>query len=108
MGGASLNFFQIPSHRFCSVRGTRGTVEWSLDSQQTRLSTSAKGGWETLHPLLNADAPADMFLEELRHFLDCVASGTKPCVTGEDGREALRIVLAARRSADEHHEILTQ
>lgn len=105
IGGVSLDFFQIPSHRFCAVRGTLGTVEWSLAARQTRLCTSSTGEWETLRPDARDGLHGDMFLEELRHFLDCIHSREPSLSTGEDGREALRIVLAARRSAAEHREI---
>ena len=40
-----------------------------------------------------------MYLEELRHFLDCVKSGQSPMVAGEDGRRVLEIALAAKESA---------
>jgi predicted dehydrogenase len=37
-------------------------------------------------------------VREIEHFLECVETGTEPLVTGEVGREALRLVLAAYRS----------
>lgn len=36
---------------------------------------------------------------ELRHFIDCVAYGKSPIVTGEDGRAALEMIYAAYASA---------
>ena len=43
----------------------------------------------------------DQLTAELRHFVDCVRTGRRPRVTGEDGREALALaerVLASVRS----------
>jgi UDP-N-acetylglucosamine 3-dehydrogenase len=40
----------------------------------------------------------EMYVSELRHFLDCVTEGKLPVVTGEDGRRAIQIAMAAKRS----------
>jgi predicted dehydrogenase len=37
------------------------------------------------------------YLEELRHFVECVAAGTAPCVGGADSVAALELSLAAER-----------
>ncbi len=37
--------------------------------------------------------------QELAHFIDCVRNGTKPKVTGEDGRAVLEMIYAAYASA---------
>ena len=39
------------------------------------------------------------FPQEMRHFVDCVASDETPLETGEDGRAALEIIFAAYESA---------
>jgi len=41
---------------------------------------------------------ADAYLNEVREFVHSVLSDSPPCVTGEDGRKALAIALAAARS----------
>jgi UDP-N-acetylglucosamine 3-dehydrogenase len=40
--------------------------------------------------------------EELSSFLECVVNNEKPVITGEDGLNALRMVLAANKSSKEH------
>jgi predicted dehydrogenase len=50
---------------------------------------------------LDGDRKGDQLTAELRHFVDCVRTGRKPRVTGEDGRDALELaerVLAAVRT----------
>ncbi|MGQ9554190.1 MAG: Gfo/Idh/MocA family protein [Anaerolineae bacterium] len=37
----------------------------------------------------------DMFLDEMKHFVQCCKTGERPSVTGEDGLDALRVCLAA-------------
>lgn len=38
------------------------------------------------------------YLREMEHFLDCIRTGSQPCVNGYDGRWAVAGVLAANRS----------
>ena len=39
------------------------------------------------------------YLDELRHFVECIRSGAQPCVGGDDAVAALRLCLAAERCA---------
>jgi predicted dehydrogenase len=39
-----------------------------------------------------------LFLDELKHFLECVETRQQPMVTVQDGAESLRIALAAKES----------
>ena len=50
---------------------------------------------------VDGDRKNDQLTSELRHFVDCVRTGRKPRVTGEDGRDALALaerILASVRS----------
>ncbi|MFM9278223.1 Gfo/Idh/MocA family protein [Paenibacillus jiagnxiensis] len=40
------------------------------------------------------------YYRELKHFMDCIATGNEPQITAEDGLEALRISLAALESME--------
>jgi len=41
-----------------------------------------------------------MYLDEMRYFLDCLQSGRKPGANLWDGIDTLKIALAAKRSAE--------
>lgn len=45
------------------------------------------------------------FPAEMQHFVNCVLGDEKPIETGEDGREVLKIILAAYQSAGEGRKI---
>jgi predicted dehydrogenase len=77
LGTIHLDLLQHPPRRLCHLIGTIGTL--TLD-----LLTAA------------ADRNA-MYLEELRHFLDCVRNQHPPEITGEDGLRVLEVIAAARR-----------
>jgi myo-inositol 2-dehydrogenase/D-chiro-inositol 1-dehydrogenase len=46
-----------------------------------------------------------MYLAELGEFMQAVRDQRAPSITGEDGLQALRIALAAKRSAAEQRTI---
>ena len=42
--------------------------------------------------------PKDLFAEEIRHFLNCVRTGSKPVTSGEDQRRTLAVICAGYES----------
>jgi myo-inositol 2-dehydrogenase/D-chiro-inositol 1-dehydrogenase/scyllo-inositol 2-dehydrogenase (NAD+) len=44
------------------------------------------------------DRFGDAYVEEIRHFTECIQERKDPRVTGEDGKRALEAVLAATKS----------
>jgi predicted dehydrogenase len=48
------------------------------------------------------------FKNEVKHFVDCVLKNKRPEMTGEDAREALRVAIAATKSAKENRMIKLQ
>jgi len=42
----------------------------------------------------------DMFFDELLHFIECIQENKEPCVTGENGKEALEVGLAILKSGE--------
>lgn len=72
------------------VIGTRGMAQ--VDLLGGSLAVCTERGWE-MPPMGQA------LDQEIAHFLDCILKGEAPLVSGEDGREALRLSLAAQESA---------
>ncbi len=98
LGSIRVDMLQRPALRRCTLIGERGRLE--LDLLAGRLVLHAAG--ESSPRELCATPPAsrdELYRAELAHFLSCAESGAEPCVTGEDGRAALALALAAKRSA---------
>jgi predicted dehydrogenase len=72
------------------VIGTHGMAQ--VDLLGGGLAVCTERGWE-LPPMGQA------LNSEIAHFLDCILDDKQPLVSGEDGREALRLSLAAEESA---------
>jgi predicted dehydrogenase len=81
--------------RYTDTSSTRGVSESSIPLSVYTLETRA---WELydmpVHFPLNQEAP-------IPAFVNCVLNDTEPPVTAQDGREAVKLVLAAYRSAEQ-------
>ena len=56
--------------------------------------------WETVYDHASVEDPRQKaFADEVRDFIACIVNDTPPPVTGEDGRAAVEIALAAYRSS---------
>src|SRR5215831_4847106 len=88
------DYIQRPPSRGCEIVGDRGKILMDLPSlsvtrydQEGKVAETAR--WE------NFDRN-QLFLDELRHFLDCVETRRKPVADLRDGIWGLRMALAAR------------
>ena len=81
------------THGFCVVF-EKATVELDAKSGPPLTMHPVKGTSRTL-----AVPKGDGYSRELRHFVDCIASGTaSPVVTAEGARDALKVCLAESKS----------
>jgi len=92
-----LDYIQQAYSRSCHIIGEEGTIRWSWQDECVEWTTGdAKwqsferpSGWET----------NEMYVEELRHFLNSIETRELTTCSIECGRRDLEIVLAARKSA---------
>ncbi|MGA9471848.1 MAG: aminotransferase class III-fold pyridoxal phosphate-dependent enzyme [Terriglobales bacterium] len=103
-----VDFVQRSYTRTCKVVGETGTALWDFGSQEVRWFSA--GGLSSGDP--SADDPGwksipykfeinDMYVTEMRHFLESLGSGTGPLVDLEQGRDVIRVVEAAKKSSVE-------
>jgi len=50
----------------------------------------------------------DSFVNEIRHFGECILEGKTPLTSGEEGRKSLAVVIAAYKAAETGEGILVQ
>ncbi len=91
-----LDYLQRVATRTCTVIGSHGSLLWDYFSAELRVARAEPGRdiVET-EPDWNRN---DMFLAELKDFLDAVGQDRPPAVGLREGREALRVVEAAERA----------
>lgn len=92
-----LDMVQRAPSRQCRFVGSEGTLIWDGISDEIRLFRAEAGEWRNLDGAKLLDRN-QMYVDELEHFLTCVATGARPLIDGKAGHDVLTIVEAARRS----------
>lgn len=93
----SFNDFQQNYKRGLELVGQEGTIEWSYDESVVRIYTESDRSWRTHSREYERD---EFYLAQAESFLAAVAGRRPVSCTGEDGKRALELALAARRSAE--------
>lgn len=104
LGSIHLDMVQRSATRTCRISGTEGTITWDWDSHRVSFFDAGKRTWQDLNPAGDIDRN-QMYLAELRHFLDCVNGNATPLIDGNDARRVLEIALAIKRSSEEERTI---
>jgi predicted dehydrogenase len=104
IGSIHLDMTSRAAFRTCRVTGTEGTLVWDGLAHHVRQYSAQTSAWTDLCPATSVD-PNDTYVAELRHWLGCVRDEITPDVTGEDGRRALQLALAAGRSSDQRQSV---
>jgi len=94
----SWSTMTAPSHRLpLVVNGPKGTIQAHHESGVIEVYDG-----QGSEPSRITVEPRNTFVEEVKHFVDCVKSGREPVTSGRSQREALRVVLAGFRSMQEN------
>ena len=94
----SMDLVRHDTTRACTVIGEAGTLRWDGVAGLVQCYDKAASGWQTLF-----DEPAGRdasYLDEWRAFVRCIATGGQPQPSGADGLAVIRVIDAARISAD--------
>lgn len=92
-----------PYEVLTSVYGEQGKMITSLGSKQPIVVTLAKTGkGEDPNCMLKEEypsiGPGNAWENAVHYFIDCVNKGEKPFVSGEEGRDTFKVILAAYAS----------
>lgn len=98
LASVHLDYNQRPASHWLEIIGTEGTVRWDNAHGTVRCWSSVSDQWRDT-PAPNGFERNDMFLDEMRHFLDILDGKATPLCSLEDGIRVMEIVLAARKSA---------
>jgi predicted dehydrogenase len=91
-----LDFIQRTYSRYCSLVGPEGKVQWDLLGNSVQIIRPGKDA-----DVIKFDFEINAgYVAELAHFMECARAGVPPRFTLDDAILTLRVVLAARDSAE--------
>jgi len=106
IGGVHLNYFQRPPVHRLEIVGTNGTLRWdNADGTLIHLRMPDPFGEiraqpapavETRYPVPDGFERNQLFMAQMRHFLEVARGEAEPVCTLDDGVRALELALAAK------------
>jgi len=91
-----MDFFQRPPVRQCTVVGEEGRIVMDLNKSEVKVEKPDPKDDEVHH--FENFQRNDLFVNELKCFLQCIKRKTTPLVTLEDGLKSLKIALGIKQS----------
>ena len=96
-GTVHMDLLQRVPVRRCKVVGSEGTLKWDYFSDKIKLGRPG-AGWQTLDSRQLTDSN-EMYIDEVSHFMHCVARNAEPAISGRTAVAVLAVALAAKKSA---------
>ena len=93
-----LDYVQRTYERGCQIVGERGSIFWDYNEGVVRWFNGEQKAWHYFAQSKNWHVN-QMYLDELKHFLECVQTGKSTLLPVSDAVKVMRIVLAAKESA---------
>jgi len=93
-----LDYLQRPPSHRMEIVCTEGTIDWNNATGAVRIFRASTDAWESFLAPVGFDRN-DLFVSELRHFLEVARGLEEPRCTLRDGIEVLRIVEAFDQAA---------
>jgi len=104
IGSIHLDYFQRPPEHTLSITCEKGHVHWDNDTGAAKVYDADRGAWEILTPPAGFERN-DLFLEEMRHFMELIRGEADSRCGLEDGTRALKITEAVYASSFKNQRI---
>ncbi|MHB8163406.1 MAG: Gfo/Idh/MocA family protein [Methanoregula sp.] len=100
VGNVHLDMVQRFPTRYCRIIGSDGTLFWDGTNDSVSQYSAKTREWSVLSPPQKIDRN-EMYLSEIRHFIECVKTRNNPLIGIDDGKKVLEIAIAVLKSSDE-------
>ena len=101
-----IDYIQRAYSRSCKVIGEEGTIIWDITTPtQVRWFSAETKQWGDIEPPENYSIN-DMYLEELRHYLNCVELAKRTALDVEEAARVTRVALAIKQSMNTSQRVL--
>ena len=102
-----LDYVQRTYERGCQIVGEQGTIFWDFNSKQVRWFNAGNGQW-SVFPQPSGWELNQMYLDEMKHFVECVRGGSPAMLPIQEAISVMQIVFAAKASAREGKLVATR
>jgi predicted dehydrogenase len=99
IGEIHMDYVQRAYSRTCQIIGDEGTIRWDYRSGEVHWQRAASQE-EEVFPNSPAWELNDMYVDEMQHFLRCLAGKEDPILDVLEGARVLELALAAKSSAE--------
>jgi len=100
IGTVHLDYVQRPPKHQLEIICTGGTIRWNNQDGIVEVYNPQNDSWQ-LEVLQDGFERNDLFLAEMRHFLDVICGKDEPICTLDDGIWSLKLALGIHASARE-------
>jgi predicted dehydrogenase len=101
IGSLHLNYIQIPPKHTLEIIGSRGSINWDYyQNSITLVSRKGQQVHESVSTCPDGFHRNDLFLQEMKHFLDVVNGDANPICDLDDGIINLKLIQQAKEMAE--------
>lgn len=97
-----LDYFQRCYSRQCKIVGERGTISWDFNEHAVKLFSADQKRWKLFKEPRNY-VTNDMYISELRYYLQCVVNRRQTCNPVACAARTLGLVLKIKESGHRIH-----
>lgn len=95
-----LDYVQRTYERGCQIVGELGSIFWDFNAKSVRWYSAPEKKWTT-YPQAEAWEMNQMYMDEMKHFLDCLAERHPTTLPIPEAAELMGVVFAAKESASQ-------
>ena len=98
IGSLHLDYIQQPPSHTLEVIGMDGCIRWNYSDGTVHFYQNEEKQWKQF-PLKEGFSRNDLFLEEMKHFINCAEGSREPVCALDDGIYAQSLIEAVYRSS---------
>jgi predicted dehydrogenase len=100
MSEIHLDYVQRTYERGCQIAGELGSVFWDFTAREVRWYNATNKKWTT-YPQPETWELNQMYVDEMKHFLECLEDKRSTMLPIPDAAALMRVVFAAKASAEQ-------
>jgi len=100
VGIMEMDYVKRTYERTCELIGEKGTIKWDFKEHAVKYFSAEKKEWTTFSYDEGYDIN-EMYIEELKCFINCIKGKDNPPVDAVEGKKLLEVALAAKESLRE-------